>query len=420
MWIPIFKAGTHTDSAGDTQTWTEQDLDRIAAYDPAKHEAPVVIGHPKSNAPAYAWVEAVKREGSMLYMKMKDIAPEFSDMLKRKLFKKRSISLYPDGSLRHVGFLGAMPPAVKGLPDVAFADDGGATIEFMDNEDVIVRGVFQRLRDFLLSKWGPDAANSVVTQGDLDELLQSAMEDEQEDSGMMPTMSEAEKFKRGLKTGKEEYKMSFWERLKKRLAEKGISFSELFGSETPPVLFTEGDVQTKIDSAVATAVKEKEAEFSEGAKRKLAELQTREEALRQKEAATRKAGITAFCEDLKKKGILTPAMDKLGMGVTSFMEQIASIETPIEFGEGDGKGKQTPLEFMQAFLGGLPKAIEFGEVAGAGKEAVPAGSTAGEKLDALAKKKMAENKDLTYSRAFSEVQSENKELAAAYADELAG
>ncbi len=387
MWIPIFKAGTHTDSAGDTQTWTEQDLDRIAAYDPVQHEAPVVIGHPKTNAPAYAWVEAVKREGSMLYMKMKDIAPEFSDMLKRKLFKKRSISLYPDGSLRHVGFLGAMPPAVKGLPDVAFADDGGATIEFMEVEDV------------------------VVTQSDLDALLQAGIEDEQEeasDTGGMPMMSE--KIKRGQRPGKET-SMKLMDEMKALLRKAGVKVE---GDE--PKTFNEAEVQELLTNAV-TRVK---AEFSEEQKKKEAEFKTREEALRQKETASRKASITAFCEDLKKKGIITPAMDKLGMGVTSFMEQIASIETPIEFGEGDGKGKQTPLEFMQAFLGGLPKAIEFGEVAGSGNETAPAGSTAGEKLDALARKKMEGNKDLTYSRAFSEVQSENRELADAYADELAG
>ena len=39
-WIEIFKAGTHTDSAGRTWTFGTADLDRIVAgYDPAVHEA---------------------------------------------------------------------------------------------------------------------------------------------------------------------------------------------------------------------------------------------------------------------------------------------------------------------------------------------------------------------------------------------
>lgn len=122
-WFAIFKAGKHTDSSGNTKEWTEADLDKIvASYDPAKHEAPIVIGHPKTNAPAYGWIESLKRVGDTLYAKAKQLVPEFVEMVNKGLFKKRSISLYPDGTLRHVGFLGATPPAVKGLPDVEFKD----------------------------------------------------------------------------------------------------------------------------------------------------------------------------------------------------------------------------------------------------------------------------------------------------------
>lgn len=128
-WIPVFATGTHTDSKGRTRTWTEADLERIAEkYDPAHHEAPAVIGHPEDNAPAWGWVAALKREGEVLFAKLRDLVPEFVEMLRKKMFKKRSISLYPDLTLRHVGFLGASPPAVKGLKDVNF-EDGKDTLE---------------------------------------------------------------------------------------------------------------------------------------------------------------------------------------------------------------------------------------------------------------------------------------------------
>jgi hypothetical protein len=94
----------------------------VASYNPSEHEAPVVIGHPKMNAPAYGWVQTLKREGEFLLARFKQLVPEFLDMIKRGLFKKRSIAVYPDGTLRHVGFLGAMPPAVKGLRDVDFGN----------------------------------------------------------------------------------------------------------------------------------------------------------------------------------------------------------------------------------------------------------------------------------------------------------
>lgn len=122
-WFAIFRTGKHTDNSGKTKEWTEADLDNIVAkYDPSKHEAPIVIGHPKENAPAFGWIEKLKRVGDTLYALPKQLQSDFAEMVRQGLFKKRSISLYPDGTLRHVGFLGATPPAVKGLPDVEFKD----------------------------------------------------------------------------------------------------------------------------------------------------------------------------------------------------------------------------------------------------------------------------------------------------------
>lgn len=135
-WVEVFSAGRHTDSAGRTKEFTTGDLDRIAhGYDPATHEAPAVVGHPRDNAPAFGWVEGVKREGEKLLAKFKQVVPEFEEMVKSGLFKKRSISLYPDGTLRHVGWLGAQPPAVKGLKDVGFAaDDQCSQYEFSEED----------------------------------------------------------------------------------------------------------------------------------------------------------------------------------------------------------------------------------------------------------------------------------------------
>ena len=123
-WIEVFRAGKHTDSSGRTKEFSRADLDKtVAQYKPDEHEAPVVIGHPQDNGPAYGWVEGVKRDGGMLLAKFKQVEPAFEEMLAAGRFKKRSISLYPDGSLRHVGFLGAQPPAIKGLKDFAFGQD---------------------------------------------------------------------------------------------------------------------------------------------------------------------------------------------------------------------------------------------------------------------------------------------------------
>lgn len=123
-WIEIFKTGVHKDSKGRERTWTAADLDKmVTMYTPADHEAPAVIGHPKDNHPAYGWVAELKRVGELLLAKFKQVAPEFSAMVEQGMFKKRSIRVNVDGSLGHVGFLGAVPPAIKGLKDIEFAQD---------------------------------------------------------------------------------------------------------------------------------------------------------------------------------------------------------------------------------------------------------------------------------------------------------
>ncbi len=131
QWIEVFRAGEHTDSSGRTMDWTGDDLKEITdQYNSKKHEAPVVVGHPKENAPAFGWVEALKTDGKVLYAKFKQLVPEFIQAVKQGLYKKRSISLYPDMTLRHIGFLGAVPPAVKGLADIKFNESNTITMEF--------------------------------------------------------------------------------------------------------------------------------------------------------------------------------------------------------------------------------------------------------------------------------------------------
>lgn len=132
--IEIFKAGKRYDANGVLKDITVADLEKtVAAYNPEYHEAPLVIGHPKSNNPAWGWVKGLSLDGDVLKADVDEVDAEFAEMVKDGKFKKVSAAFYlPDSpnnphkgvlSLRHVGFLGAMPPAVKGLKQVEFADD---------------------------------------------------------------------------------------------------------------------------------------------------------------------------------------------------------------------------------------------------------------------------------------------------------
>lgn len=120
--------------AGQTLDFTEADLAAtVAAYDPALSEAPIVVGHPRHDAPAYGWVRGLRlNTASGIEADLHQVDSAFAEMVAAGRFKYVSVSFYaPDAPnnpvpgvyyLRHVGFLGAQPPAVKGLRTPEFAD----------------------------------------------------------------------------------------------------------------------------------------------------------------------------------------------------------------------------------------------------------------------------------------------------------
>lgn len=140
-WIEVFKTGEHKDSKGRVREYNTGDLDRIVdLYDPSNHEAPLVVGHPDQSAPAYGWVEDIKRQGEKLLAKCKQVMPAFEQAVKDGRFKKRSISVHPKFGLRHIGFLGSMAPAVKGLADIQFNSS-------KDDEAIVVELDIQQFSD---------------------------------------------------------------------------------------------------------------------------------------------------------------------------------------------------------------------------------------------------------------------------------
>ena len=142
--IEIFRSGVHVDNEGNKRSFTQADVQAMAAcYSPQRHEAPLTLGHSGDNKPAYGWVKKLQAtpDGRLLMM-ADQIDPAFAESVKAGSFKKRSASFYPPthsnnpkpGSwyLRHVAWLGAQPPAVKGLADASFSvpsTDGAISFE---------------------------------------------------------------------------------------------------------------------------------------------------------------------------------------------------------------------------------------------------------------------------------------------------
>ncbi|OOF49983.1 peptidase [Rodentibacter genomosp. 1] len=180
--IEIFKTGKRPDASGQMIEIKLQDLiQAVTAYNPELHEAPAVIGHPKDNAPAYAWVKRLNVEGDTLKAELTQIDPNFAEMVEAGRFKKVSASFYLADSphnpkpgylyLRHVGFLGAMPPAVKGLRNPEFTDNESGVVNFAvnieDDEITALKAEIARLKAESAQKDTLEFTESLIDSGRL-------------------------------------------------------------------------------------------------------------------------------------------------------------------------------------------------------------------------------------------------------------
>lgn len=258
--VEIFRAGRHTDDSGTTHEFSEADVRRMAeVYDPAQREAPLTVGHPEHNLPAYGYVQSLGvNAAGRLAMNTHQVLPQFAEMVRAGSFKKRSASFYPPNHpnnpakgawyLRHVAFLGAQPPAIAGLADIQFSE-GEAT------------GLVQ------FSEATPSTHQPTQEQDDMSKELQEQLEAAQRERDQ--EKAAREKAERERDEAKNQA-TSFAEQQKKDRHAAFVSFAE--------VQVQAGKLLPKDkDMAVATLVALADAEpvsFSEGdATRKVAPAQ---------------------------------------------------------------------------------------------------------------------------------------------------
>jgi len=183
--VEIFAAGTHVDSAGNRRTWTTGDLDAIVANHSATTPAPIVIGHPTNDAPAYGWTGGgLSRVADRLYARFTDVEPTFAQLVEAKRYPNRSVKIAETASgpkLVHVGFLGAAPPAIEGLKPIQFAAEAAAATvyEFAQPGSYglqLLASGMRRLREFFIERFGMDAADRVTPDYQIVALEQLATE----------------------------------------------------------------------------------------------------------------------------------------------------------------------------------------------------------------------------------------------------
>lgn len=374
--IEIFRAGKHTAMSGESIPFSENDLDGMAnAYDPALHEAPVVVGHPQTDQPAYGWVKGVSRQGDRLNAQVGQIDPSFAEMVRAGRYKKISASFYkPDSSanpapgsfyLRHVGFLGAQPPSVKGLAPVELqeAAEGTVTVEFGEAGGD-ERSALQQFGDWLRQTFGKGAADHVLNA--------SAFGED------------------GAGSGSAEFgETRLGARLRKLRDEKGLTNADLgraMGIDESTVSgILSGSIQRPPDERLRGAADLLGVSF-EGLRQLIPEdrrgddfaeeqsmntktsagesLEERERRIQQKEAEfaererrqRREANQAALAKMVQQGTPLPCNQERL----LAFMDQLAESGA-VQFSEGESKD---PLKFFtDEVLGGMPKQVDYGEKA---------------------------------------------------------
>ena len=289
-----------------------------------------------------------------------------------------------------------MPPAVKGLPDLAFVEfaEGDATsFEFSDYQTVwaweSIARMFGRMRDYLIEKEGSEKADQVISSYNIEEITAAVAKEKAEvtEGNKDNSLTQYKEKEDGNMTFKEKIAAIFGEVVAK------------IPDETPAGQFSEADLAKVRTEAEAKGKQIATAEFAEQQ--------------RQTRLAGRKAEIAAFCETLVAAGKITPATVRFGLPEILF--SMVESDNQIEFGET--KEKSTTFDRMKALLESATPLVTFGEVASRTKDAGGQG-TAGDKIEALIVAKIKDKKELSYSAAFAEVQQENPDLSKAYMAEV--
>ncbi|WGV98833.1 hypothetical protein QF117_10605 [Vibrio sp. YMD68] len=318
-WIDLFKSGKQTDSKGRTQNFTHEDLDSIVSNHNAQDPAPIVVGHPKDCAPAFGWTHQLRRQGDVLQGRFKDVVSEFEKAVQEKRYRKRSISIEPDGKggfkLNHVGFLGAMAPAVSGLKDIEFSSDDNAmafeqgmdTFEFSHSHRSIgwalnaLANLFRGQREQIIEEDGIEKANEVMP------------------SYQIETLS--------------------------REAEKLLSEPESSSA------FSSGHNENHQESDMTK--EEQERLENENA---LLKAQLKTSSFQQRVAESQ-----VVVDDALKRGALTPAQAK---GMVEFMSTLPGDESSVfEFSVGNAgeTKKETPRDYLKRLLMSFGKQVPIGE-----------------------------------------------------------
>jgi hypothetical protein len=331
--IEVFKAGTHTDSKGRKISFSQADLDQMIVNH-SLGPAPAVIGHPKDTAPAYAQVEEYKREGDSLFAKFTKINPAFEAGVESGAYYNRSVSVHKDDKhgwrVRHVGWLGAVPPSIDGLQPVEFSADDENCFEFAAPGYSLVWGLesaarlMRKLRDRMIEKDGLEAADATLPQWDIDSINEAV-------STARTQFNEASPALFNQPTGEDD-----------------MTITQEAHDAAVAAATAAGEAKGKADAASAA-----QADFAAAQ----AELVTLKK-------ASQTARHTSLIDGWKAKGLIVPADEE---GLLEYMAQQEDGGSEFSFSKAQGgEGKKSSQQWFLDFMAARKPVVKLGNAGDAG------------------------------------------------------
>lgn len=144
-WVKGLYPGTHTAMNGAKITFTDADVsahvDRVRHQLVGGYMPPLVKGHPKHDDPRVGSVVDVKLDAGSAWYKVDHLAPAFAESCKQGEYVYSSPKLNLDGSLRHLGALGAWNPSLVDQPPFAFGEAGAGAFGAEDDDGALAFGL---------------------------------------------------------------------------------------------------------------------------------------------------------------------------------------------------------------------------------------------------------------------------------------
>ncbi len=402
--VEIFLAGTRPASNGVSTTITPANLQEIVdSYNPQVFRAPAIVsenfGHDignytditvsKSKELCHGIPARLRRVGDRLCAGFESLSPNLAQWIRKKQLHSVSPSFYlpnsPNNpypgkwSLRHIAFLGATPPACKGLAALSEPPaDWGEFVAYefsVSNESGVVNfdmyvnqpftspwaiaaDLFQRYREYLIESEDVETADKVLPADQIAALRDMATSDalkNQQIAQLQMRVTDLEQDEEDEDDDEDDATVGY--------EEEGVTdYKAMWKNSgmTPAEVAKESGLSVQEVTDICSKgkmpnVKQKKAldqvfannsddsnDMSEELEQKAANLRAREEALSNRERALEHQEVSSFVEGLIKDGRLVSG--RRDDTIAILLNTPNAVE--VEFSEA--LGKKTPRQALMA------------------------------------------------------------------------